>query len=263
MRQRSGHGLGRGEASTHPPDCGTFADERAPGSRIAMDQKPPTTATRPCEVFVVEDDSRIRQRFIRLIESAPQFAVSGSAETLSAAIDQIDAARRSGIVLVDLRLPDGNGAEFIRLASQWSPRPFIAVISALGDERSVVASIEAGADGYLLKDTRPDALLAALEALGRGESPVSPRVARHLLSRIRPAEEAVRRLPSSPFSRRELEVLRLVARGYSHEQVAEALSLTYHTVITHVRHVYAKLGVNSRAQALYEAAQLGLVRIGR
>lgn len=214
-------------------------------------------------VFVLEDDPRVRERFQRLLRDAGGFALVGSAGSLSEAADRREQARRAAILLVDLRLPDGMGTDFIRQAARWTPRPRIAVISALGDERNVVAAIEAGADGYLLKDLAADQFVPMLEALLRGEAPISPAIARHLLKHFRPADAVGDTAADAPrLSARETEILRLLARGYTTGEIARALKVLESTVLTHVKHLYGKLDVHSRSQAVFEAAQLGLIRLG-
>ncbi len=221
----------------------------------------PEKTTNEHKVFVLEDDARIRARFCKLVNESGRFAICGAAGSLSDAKGQLEQAREAEILLVDLRLPDGNGTSLIAEASTWSPRPFIAVISSLGDERSVVTAMEAGADGYLLKDLRPQELVPNLEALMRGESPISPAIARYLLKRFR--TEVVEAEPDVPrLSGREAEILQLVARGYSHGDIASALEISQNTVITHIRHIYDKLDVHSRSEAVYEAANLGLLKVG-
>lgn len=212
-------------------------------------------------VFLLEDDARIRERFRLLINNSPNFVVAGEAYSLSELSKHHDAARSSQILLVDLRLPDGSGKSLIRDASTWQPRPRIIVVSALGDEKNVVSAVEAGADGYLLKDVRDTEFIPLLEALLRGESPMSPAIARHLLKRFRP--ESVEDDTTSTLSKREVEVLELIAKGFTYGEIGQTLGIATSTVITHVKHTYSKLDVNSRSQAVFEAANLGIIKVGR
>ena len=132
-------------------------------------------------VFILDDDPQIRQRFVQQIDASDGFFVTAAVASLHDALTRAEAARQAKIALVDLRLPDGNGADFIQTVQGWEQRPICAVISALGDEQSVLAAIRAGARGYLLKDVRNADLAPALRALLRGESPISPAIARHVL----------------------------------------------------------------------------------
>lgn len=211
-------------------------------------------------VFILDDDPRIRQRFVHQIDASEGFYVTAAVATLHDALTRTEAARQSQIALVDLRLPDGNGADFIRTVQGWEQRPICVVISALGDEHSVLSAIRAGARGYLLKDMRNADLAPALHALLRGESPISPAIARHVL---RQYQDPARNDSGESLTRRETDVLGLVAKGYSTREVAESLQLAESTITSHIKSIYRKLDVHSRSQAVHEAAQLGLVRLGR
>ena len=165
---------------------------------------------------------------------------------------------RPKLLLVDLGLPDGEGTQLIAMAAKMEPRPEVLVISSLGDESHVVRALEAGASGYLLKDETPEAIgVAALKVLD-GESPISPAIAVHLLKRFRPI--AAPAPQEHPLSEREVDILKLIAKGLRHDEVADTLGLRYSTVVSYVRDIYRKLAVHSRTEALFEARQLGLLR---
>lgn len=219
-----------------------------------------------CQVLLLEDDLRIRDHLSAMVDAAPAYAVAVSVGSLAEAGQAEAAARTCAVHLVDLRLPDGSGTDWIRTAAAWPAPPRIGVISALGDERNVIAAIEAGAHGYLLKDLRSEELIPALDALRRGESPMTPAIARHLLKRFQPVRSTPpdpASAPVEPLSPRETEVLQLVAKGFSSAEIAELLGIAASTVLTHIKHIYAKLGVNSRSQAVFEAAQSGIISLGR
>ena len=165
---------------------------------------------------------------------------------------------RPKLLLVDLGLPDGEGTQLIAMAAKMEPRPEVLVISSLGVESHVVRALEAGASGYLLKDETPEAIgVAALKVLD-GESPISPAIAVHLLKRFRPV--AAPTPQEHPLSDREVDILKLIAKGLRHDEVADTLGLRYSTVVSYVRDIYRKLAVHSRTEALFEARQLGLLR---
>jgi DNA-binding NarL/FixJ family response regulator len=137
------------------------------------------------------------------------------------------------------------------------------VVTVFGDETHVVAALEAGALGYLLKDGSADYIAnSILEMLGGG-SPISPPIARYLLRRFRGLEEA--QLPDGSeaprLSEREREVLTMIVKGFSYAETAKLLGVSAHTVTTHVRSIYRKLEVHSRGEAVYEALQLGIVKL--
>jgi len=166
-------------------------------------------------------------------------------------------------VVVDLGLPDGDGTELIRAAALLQPQCAVMVVTVFGDEEHVVGAIEAGAIGYLLKDSSGEDMLGALHDLLDGGSPISPMVARLVLSRLR-APAPPSSMPSDAgvaLSEREAEILTLVAKGFSFAEICDLLSITVNTVKTHVNRTYRKLGVNSRGQAVHEASRLGLIEM--
>jgi len=124
-----------------------------------------------------------------------------------------------------------------------------------GDEKSVVSALEAGADGYILKDA--DHIGDAIVAVAKGHVPLTPSVAAHLLRRLRPNPSTVRK----QLTPRETEILTCLAKGLSYRDVASMLSISYHTVTDHVKHIYKKLRVNSRSGAVYEGLRTGLIAL--
>ena len=206
--------------------------------------------------LLVEDDGATRAY---LLDALNQIA---SLQPVNFAVDVASGMRaleryRPKLLLVDLGLPDGEGTQLIAMAAKMEPRPEVLVISSLGDESHVVRALEAGASGYLLKDETPEAIgVAALKVLD-GESPISPAIAVHLLKRFRPIVPTPQ---EHPLSDREVEILKLIAKGLRHDEVADTLGLRYSTVVSYVRDIYRKLAVHSRTEALFEARQLGLLR---
>jgi DNA-binding NarL/FixJ family response regulator len=135
------------------------------------------------------------------------------------------------------------------------------VSTTFADEKHVIASIEAGAAGYLLKDSSPKKIVDEIRALHAGGSPISPRIARQILLRFRPPEperEAVREL-ASPLSPREREVLELITKGFSYDEIAALMHVTRNTVMTFVRRIYQKLEVTSKTEAIFEARSHGIL----
>ncbi len=207
--------------------------------------------------LLVEDDGATRAY---LLDALNRIA---SLQPVNFAVDVASGMRaleryRPKLLLVDLGLPDGEGTQLIAVAAKMEPRPEVLVISSLGDESHVVRALEAGASGYLLKDETPEAIgVAALKVLD-GESPISPAIAVHLLKRFRPV--AAPTPQEHPLSDREIDILKLIAKGLRHDEVADTLGLRYSTVVSYVRDIYRKLAVHSRTEALFEARQLGLLR---
>jgi len=163
-------------------------------------------------------------------------------------------------LLTDLGLPDGNGIELIRELRRSSPGSAVIVITTFGDEKTVIAPIEAGASGYLLKDGSVEEIGAALVELAAGGSPIRPSIARQILRRLQ-REDAEPKSAAPHLTERAHEISSSIAEGFSFPEIAGLLSISTHTVTTRVRHIYRRLEVTSRASAVYEAVQLGLIRI--
>lgn len=234
--------------------------------RYSGPQGSPTT---PIRVAMVEDDSACRQAVVQAVQSAPGLQMLWAAASRQEALAQLrdtSAATPPDVLLVDLGLPDGSGLDVIAAARVSSPDCAVMVSTIFGDETHVLRAIEAGAMGYLLKDLSAEELVAEIRSLHAGGSPINPMVARKLL--LRQAAQAAPRsqMPAVetlvPPSAREAEVLRLVARGYTVDEVASALGVSPHTVQTFVRRIYTKLQVNSRAGAVREGARQGWLREG-
>lgn len=205
------------------------------------------------DILLVEDDAATRSRLQHLLSGRPDARVAAACSTLRDALDWL-ARHRPDVVLVDLGLPDGSGLEVIRYAAARHPGCDILVITVFGDAAHVVAAIEAGATGYLLKDSSLDHINEHLRYLRLGGSPLSPRVARLLIRRRSVAAPHGDPAPAEgqPLSDRELEVLTGIAKGFSYSEVADALAISANTVRTHVRRIYEKLAVNSGSEAVYE-----------
>jgi len=214
-------------------------------------------------VILVEDDDRTRERLARAINGHPQLRLLGTAASCEEG-RRLLASGTPDVLISDLGLPDGSGIDLIAEARRRHPELLALVITVFGDESHVVAAIEAGAMGYLLKDGTADYIGSSILEMIAGGSPISPPIARHLLRRFRPAappaaEPADAGMPR--LSEREHEVLTLIVKGFSYAEIAGLLGVSSHTVTTHVRGIYRKLEVHSRGEAVYEALALGLVKL--
>jgi DNA-binding NarL/FixJ family response regulator len=209
-------------------------------------------------VLLLEDDPLTHERLAGIVRAGPGLVLAGACHDLKSALAWLAAHEPPRVLLVDLQLPDGSGIDLIRAARRSAPQAEAMVISVFGDEAHVVAAIEAGATGYLLKDASADEITQAIERLLAGEAPISSAIARHLLRRFRSMPAAAEPL-ASPLTQREGEVLQLIAKGLSYQRIADTLGMSPHTVTTHIKQIYRKLAVNSRGEAVFEAQQLGLL----
>lgn len=226
------------------------------------------TKSQRYSVLLVEDDAPTRAHLARAIEAHPQLDLLAARGTFGEARDDLNATAPD-VLLTDLGLPDGSGIDLIRHARQHTPKAQIMVVTVFGDEKNVISSIEAGASGYLLKDGTSEAIGESVLQLMDGGSPMSAPIARRLLERFRseapPAEASSTgeppKRPRASLTSRETEILQLIAKGFSFPEIASLLSISAHTVTSHVRHIYEKLEVNSRGEAVYEAVQQGLIKM--
>jgi len=207
-------------------------------------------------LLVIEDDRLLRESLLR--------AAAGSTDWRTLAADSIFAARQVlanhslDAVFLDLGLPDGDGLPLIAEFRKANPLCEILVITVFAEERRVIRALEAGATGYILKADLADYADRLVSIIESGGSPISPAIARSLINRLRPAA-----MPTSesegPLSQRESQVLGLCAKGLRYNEIAEVLGVSVHTVNTHLKSVYRKLAVNSRAEAVFEARRSGLL----
>ena len=235
----------------------------------------PTTAAPPARVFLLEDDPLLRSGLIRLVEQADGFELAGEAGTVAdglAALAELPSP--PDLLLADLGMPDGSGLDVVR-AVRRSPEARILIFTVFGDQTSVISALEAGADGFVLKDSRPEELVAAMRSALAGGAPISAAAAAHLLRRLRAVDAqagaAPAPVPGAPppppvddfgLTPREKETLELLARGFSQKEVARKLDISPHTVGAHVKAIYSKMAVNSRSEAVFEAVQSGLIDLG-
>jgi DNA-binding NarL/FixJ family response regulator len=208
-------------------------------------------------VLIVEDEPRTRQRLERAVTRAANLRVVAAVGSLREARPVL--AQGVDLMLVDLGLPDGDGVELIREARRTAPKTRAMAITVFADEQHVMRAIRAGAQGYLLKDGSAQYIGNAVLELLAGGSPISPAIARYLLQTV---QQDAPRAPDAAvpvLSAREHEILSLIAKGFRVPEVAELLKIADRTVTTHVQHIYRKLEVSSRSEAIYEAVNLGLI----
>jgi DNA-binding NarL/FixJ family response regulator len=208
----------------------------------------------PIRLLLVDDHPVVRDGLRGMFANEERFEIVGEAGSGNEAVSKA-AALQPDVVLMDLRMPEGDGVEAIRRIKERGRDSRVLVLTTYDTERDVLPAIEAGATGYLLKDTPRLELLNAVEATARGEGVLSPPVSSRLMDQVRlPRKEAV--------SDRELEVLRQVAVGSTNREIAERLFISEATVKTHLLHIFTKLGVNDRAAAVAAGFESGLLKPG-
>jgi DNA-binding NarL/FixJ family response regulator len=211
-------------------------------------------------ILIVEDDDPTRERLVRAVEAHEELEIAAAVGTCREALASL---RRDppDVLLSDLALPDGNGIDLIRAARMLSSDILAMAVTVFGDEKSVLGAIAAGARGYLLKDASAEGVGTAILQLLAGGSPITPAIAQHLILHFQENVPAAAPEPGPELSQREREVLELVVRGFTFPEIARALELSPHTIGTFVRRIYRKLEVSSRGEAVFEALQLGLVKL--
>jgi DNA-binding NarL/FixJ family response regulator len=218
--------------------------------------------------ILIEDLNEVRERLKDELLSDARVAFVGEAPDVASGKHLIN-EQNPDVMLVDLGLPDGSGLELIKYLVEHKPHADAMVISVFGEEETVFRAIEAGATGYLVKGALNVGLVDAVVNLRCGGSPISPLIARRLLKRFQGQDNASTAPPPGAatlpddhetLSEREMGVLKLVAQGFVVNEIAEKLFISPHTVATHVKHIYRKLQVRSRGQAINEAIKRGLLR---
>jgi len=207
----------------------------------------------PVTIALVEDDDEARGRLVASIRSDPSLKLSGEYRTGSDALAGLDAGAPD-VFLVDLGLPDMSGLEVVRHIAAQYPACEILVVTIFGDEESIIAALEAGAHGYLLKGALEHDIAEDIRHLRSGGSPLSPVIARQVLKRLVPAK------PEYPqLTPRESEILNAIARGFTYAETGELLHLSVQTVHTHLKNIYKKLAVHSKTEAVFEAERRRLL----
>ncbi|MEV4277609.1 response regulator transcription factor [Actinoplanes xinjiangensis] len=208
----------------------------------------------PIRLLIVDDHPIVRGGLRGMFHGDPQFEVLGEAADGAQAVD-LARALGPDVILMDLRMPAMDGVTAIKELARVGVTARVLVLTTYDTDRDVLPAIEAGATGYLLKDTDRDELVHAIRTAARGEAVLSPSVATRLLGQVR--------TPVDALSARELEVLTLIADGATNREAAAKLFISEATVKSHMLHIYTKLGVNDRAAAVAEAFRRGLLTLDR
>jgi DNA-binding NarL/FixJ family response regulator len=208
----------------------------------------------PIRLLVVDDHPVVRDGLTGMFAREPGFEVVGEASDGAQAV-RLAKALRPDVILMDLRMPGTDGLTAITELARQGIGARVLVLTTYDTDADVVPAIEAGATGYLLKDAPPAELVRGVRAAARGEAVLAPSVAARLITRVRsPAAE-----PTAVLSRREVEVLELVAAGTTNREAAAKLFISEATVKSHLMNIYDKLGVGDRAAAVAEGFNRGLL----
>jgi len=206
-------------------------------------------------LLIVDDHPVVREGLAGMLAGQPDFDVVGEAKDGADAVKQ-EGQLRPDVILMDLRMPNMDGVGAIKAIREKRPFANILVLTTYDSDADIVRAIEAGATGYLLKDTPREELFRAVRSAARGESVLAPAVAARLMTRMRaPASDSL--------SAREIEVLQLVAKGASNKEIGKSLHISTATVKTHLIHIYGKLEVSDRTAAVTVALEQGILHLNR
>ncbi|WP_223757384.1 response regulator transcription factor [Myxococcus sp. RHSTA-1-4] len=256
-----------------------------------MDASPPPAApsSPPIRVFVVEDQTKILKNQLRLFEGHTEIDIVGTALSGEAALEEVPKLMPD-VLLLDLGLPRMSGIDVTREVKARFPKMEILIFTIFDEEDKVLEAVKAGASGYLLKGAPVDKIIEAIKEVRAGGTVIQPNLARRLLRHFRvdpdaspvptepvatppstpeppPEEEATGETPSSrepllkPLSDREREILQLIAKGVSNSEAARLLNLSKATIRTHLEHIYRKLEVTNRVEAVTEGIRKGLISV--
>lgn len=214
------------------------------------------------DIAMIEDEPVFLSQFQLALAQEPGMHVVATATDFAGGLALLSQPAPH-VLLVDLGLPGGSGIDLIKQAVVCWPECEIMVVTMFGDQQNVMAALQAGARGYLLKDSRPEKLSEQVRALKNGGSPISPVIARMLLAKLsKPAaspQASLLETNSASLTDKEREVLQLAAKGYSYKEIADKLCIAPNTVATHIKRTFGKLNVNSKSEAIYEARLFGLI----
>jgi len=225
---------------------------------------PPVRAAPPIRVVIADDQALVRTGFRMIVDAEPDLQVVGEAADGVEALDAVSSAHPD-VVLMDIRMPRMDGVEATRRLVERDHSARVLVLTTFDLDDYVLEAIRAGASGFLLKDTPPEDLVEAIRVVAAGDALLSPSVTRRLLDRVaKVLSTADAPTPGdlASLTERELEVLRLMARGLSNSEIAAQLYLGETTVKTHVSRILMKLGLRDRVQAVVLAYESGLVHPG-
>jgi two-component system, NarL family, response regulator LiaR len=213
------------------------------------------------KVLIADDHAVVREGTRQILEQEPDIDVVAEAADGEEAV-RLAGSSRPDVAIIDIAMPGVDGIEATRQIKSLYPSIAVLILSAYDDDQFIFSLLEAGAAGYLLKSIRGRELVDAVRQVHAGESVLHPAIARKVLNRFVPApDKSARQKPSDMLSEREIEVLRLATRGLSNQNIADELCLSLRTVQAHLGHIFNKLQVSSRTEAVVHALKQGWVTL--
>jgi DNA-binding NarL/FixJ family response regulator len=232
----------------------------SPGSAAAPDTSP---HTEPIRTMIVDDHALFRRGLEMVLEEEPDIELAGQASDGTEAVEKA-AEFLPDVVLMDIRMPRSSGIEACRAMKEAAPSAKIVILTISDEEEDLFEAIRAGASGYLLKDIPLDEVADAVRAVHGGQSLINPSMAAKLLTEFaalarRDEEERAQEVPAPRLTEREMQVLKLVARGMNNRDIAKELFISENTVKNHVRNILEKLQIHSRMEAVMVAVREKLI----
>lgn len=213
-----------------------------------------TDASQTIRVIIIEDHDDFREGLYHILQSTEGFGCAGRFPSLEEALAELP---ETDVVLLDINLPGKSGIEGIGLIKQEQPQAQVIMLTVYDDDANIIKAITAGADGYVLKKTPPARLLQAIEEAASGGMPMTPFVARQAIALLK------QHLPQSSASvaltPRETDILKLLADGLNYERIGGRLFISIDTVRNHIRHIYEKLQVHTKSEAVAKAIKHGMI----
>jgi DNA-binding NarL/FixJ family response regulator len=212
---------------------------------------------RVLRVAIIEDQQRIREGLRILIHGTPGYCCVGAYATIEDALPQLT-RETPDVALVDIGLPGISGIEGVRLFKQRFPTLHVIILTVYDDDERIFQALCAGAFGYLLKTTPPTRLIESIREVANGGAPVSPEIARRVITLFQRTHQMER--PDEDLTPHELRILTLLVDGHNYKTASAALGVSVNTISFHVRHIYEKLQVHSKSEAVAKALRSNLVR---
>jgi DNA-binding NarL/FixJ family response regulator len=211
-------------------------------------------------IMICEDEREAREGFRYLLALDEEIRVMGAFASAEALIDSIQEVGPPDIVMMDIGLPEMSGIEATRIIHERWPEVNILILTIFEEEEKILSAVQAGAAGYVLKNTRPGELTSQIKALHRGGSPISPGVARKLLGELRREMAPVKQVDYH-ITRREEDIMKCIVKGYTYREIAECCNISGSTVKKHILHIYKKLDVSSKVEFMKKVMQDDLLQL--